>query len=140
MTDIQTCPRRMTEPGPWEQREGMDEWLERPHNASGVAPVCSFCGSLHPGKFLELAARGWMVEPTDKRYKAYLHQVLQGPERTSASGEPLPPLLTKSAKFYYQHLTVEQQQHFIDLYNAGTMHLTSPGDFYVPPFFMVFDQ
>lgn len=41
------------------------------------------------------------------------------------------------AKFYFQHLSREERQRFVDLYNAGKINLAFPGHFYVRPFFMV---
>lgn len=63
----QTCPRRMQEFGPWPREEGQDAWM-----SGAVGPSCSFCGSLHPDRFMELVREGWIVGPTDKGYKAYL--------------------------------------------------------------------
>lgn len=70
-----TCPRRMSDFGPWQREEHLDGWRYR-----GMAGVrlrdrmkhCDFCGSLHPDKFMELVREGWIVGPTDKNYKAYL--------------------------------------------------------------------
>lgn len=135
--DIQTCPRRMREMGPWPREEGQDSWLDEPRREGEVTPVCSFCGSLHPGKFLELVAKGWAVGPTDKNYKAYLHQVFDGPMRTGIPGQRLPELEQYTrAKFYFQHFSGAQQQQFIDLYNSGSVRFSLPGHFYVLPFFM----
>ena len=74
MTSKQTCPRRMTDWGPWPREESLDEW-----NTQGgvigqerIGLSCSFCGSLHPDRFMELVREGWVVGPTDKGYKAYL--------------------------------------------------------------------
>jgi hypothetical protein len=130
--DIQTCPRRMREAGPWEKVEGRDSWTESPRQWDEVVPACSFCGSLHPGKFLELVARGWAVGPTDKNYKAYLNQIPQNGDEPNQSASRR----YRQAKFYYQHLSDSQQVQFIDLYNRGGMILGHPGRFYVPPFFM----
>lgn len=33
---------------------------------------CTYCGSLHPDRFMELARAGWSLTPTDKAYKVYL--------------------------------------------------------------------
>jgi hypothetical protein len=77
-----------------------------------------------------------VVEPTDKTYKAYLGQVIDGPEMTSEPGTSLPPVNCGRAKFYYQHLDEGQMQHFVDLYNDNTMRLGLPGYFYRLPFFM----
>lgn len=118
----QTCPRRMQEYGPWEREEGLDSWSTSSRRSGEQTPFCSFCGSLHPARFLELIAEGWRVEPTDKNYKAYL--------RTRQDDASL------WTKFYYQHLSGEQQQEFIDLYNSRQMVLAEPGHFYVLPFFI----
>lgn len=72
----QTCPRRMLEMGPWKYEEGLDQW-ERDHGLVGFQErelSCSFCGSLHPDRFMELLEQGWVVGPTDKNYKAYLSE------------------------------------------------------------------
>jgi hypothetical protein len=124
--DIQSCPRRMREMGPWDRSEGQDEWREEPRRSGEAVPYCSFCGSLHPGRFLKLVAEGWSVGPTDKNYKAYLH-----PPRSEPDGAA-----QIQAKFYYQHLSGAQQQQFIDLYNRQVMQISYPGHFYVLPFFM----
>lgn len=39
------------------------------------------------------------------------------------------------AKFYYQHLSVEQQDEFIALHNEHRMKIGYPGHLYTPPFF-----
>jgi hypothetical protein len=38
-------------------------------------------------------------------------------------------------KFYYQHLSMEQQHRFIDLHNSNQMKIGYPGYFYRHPFF-----
>lgn len=136
MNEVQTCPRRMQEMGPWERTQNLDTWVEADAGEGDPGPRCSFCGSLHPGRFLELVLEGWAVGPTDKPYKAYLDEVLDGPERTAVPGEPLPPVRCGRAKFYYQHLSSEQMQTFINLYRDGVMRLAYPGHFYVLPFFI----
>ena len=115
MSESQTCPRRMAEPGPWERSEGLDRWEQ-----DRVGLSCSFCGSLNPDRFRELVREGWIVGPTDKSYKAYLESPAEG---------------QASAKFYFQHLSQEQQDQFIDLHNSRQMKVGYPGHFYVPPFF-----
>lgn len=142
MPESQTCPRRMSEMGPWERDEDQDVWYEDDRGSEEVGrpspgPRCSFCGSLHPEKFLELIADGWTVEPTDKTYKAYLSLVLDQPRSDVGSDAPLSvALFGGRAKFYYQHFTEEQMQRFVDLYNDNTMRLGRPGYFYRMPFFM----
>lgn len=65
------CPRRQ-EGGPaW---PGPDTWRDETSLANAdpaATPTCSFCGSLAPERFLELTARGWIVDAV-KNYKAYL--------------------------------------------------------------------
>lgn len=65
----------MSDPGPWPQTEGLDRWEQRATGMGGQEPAglsCSFCGSLHPDRFMELLEQGWILGPTDKSYKAYL--------------------------------------------------------------------
>lgn len=45
-----------------------------------------------------------------------------------------------TSKFYFQHLTVEEQQKFVDLINAKTMNIGYPGFFYATPFFIGYRQ
>lgn len=104
--------------GPWAIKESQDTWTDR----GGVAPSCSYCGSLHPDRFMELAREGWTVGPTDKTYKAYL---------STPEGEGV----HREAKFYFQHLSEQQQNEFIELVNDHTMKVGYPGHFYVLPFF-----
>lgn len=171
--EAQTCPRRMAEYGPWEHAEGLDSWTTGHgvvgQDAAGLS--CSFCGSLDPDRFMELVREGWVVGPTDKNYKAYLHRPLSGeekaerkatwlrnfsPEELRATAESrsenpeqvraelesyydaqVAPAEASSteAKFYYQHLSAEQQAEFIELYNARGMSVGYPGRLYVLPFF-----
>lgn len=170
-----TCPRRMGEFGPWPRTEGSDTW-ESGHGVSGqdrVGLSCSFCGSLHPDAFMAKVREGWIVEPTDKNYKAYLWkpytdeeiaarkqqwlatdgiaQALRRvggqdgktPEQIEADVErewadrvaPLTRSSSTGGKFYYQHLSSEQRDEFIELYNSRAMRLSHPGYFYRLPFF-----
>lgn len=79
----QTCPRRMSDLGPWPREEGQDMWTSG-HGLVGqdtVGSSCSFCGSLHPDRFMELVREGWIVGPTDKSYKAYLSRPLSDEEK-----------------------------------------------------------
>lgn len=82
----QTCPRRMSEFGPWAHSEGEDEWVDRRAGLAGQERVglsCSFCGSLHPDRFMELVREGWIVGPTDKSYKAYLESPLTDEQKAA---------------------------------------------------------
>ena len=172
-----TCPRRVGEFGPWEREEGLDDW-DSPGGMIGqeqVGPSCSFCGSLHPDRFMELIREGWLVGPTDKNYKAYLAQPLTEEQQTARKTrwmetdgiaravrevgerdgksreqiqadleqewtERWAELLNRGeerAKFYFQHLSHEQRDEFIRLYNERVMKMSYPGHFYVMPFFCV---
>ncbi|MFF4547245.1 hypothetical protein ACFY1J_23965 [Streptomyces sp. NPDC001406] len=73
----------MSDLGPWPREEGQDAWTTR-HGLVGqdaVGASCSFCGSLHPDRFMELLREGWIVGPTDKTYKAYLSRPLTDEEK-----------------------------------------------------------
>lgn len=170
----QTCPRRMSDFGPWERTEGLDSW--RAGRAMGgsesVGLSCSFCGSLHPDRFMELVREGWIVGPTDKSYKAYLESPLSDEEKAArrerwTTGDSIAQALrrqgqrdgktaeqiqadldiewernaahwlhgTQTAKFYYQHLSEDQRDEFIELINSRRMQIGYPGRFYVLPFF-----
>lgn len=84
--------------------------------------TCSYCGSMSGDVFMARLEAGTIsVTPTDKSYKVYVDN--HGGESFSA------------IKFYFQHLTVEQQDRFIELVNAKTVHLKEPGYFYVTPYF-----
>lgn len=67
----QTCPNRMESVGTQEHKEGLDEWELR-----GDDKCCSYCGSLHPDRVLELIKeKGFgIVEKTDKSYKWYVNR------------------------------------------------------------------
>lgn len=91
MTDKQTCPRRMSEVGPWEYKEGLDTWEQ-----VGNDRVCSFCGSLHPEDFEAVLKRviedeTCSILQSDKSYKVYVNR----PEVPNASAGAI--------KYYKQH-------------------------------------
>ncbi len=118
--DRHTCPRR-SETGPWAQTPGVDKWENRPHGRIGqeeIGSSCSFCGSLNPERFMDLLRQGWFLGPTDRSYKAYISHAATG----------------RSGKFYFQHLSADQQRDFITLYNAG-LNVGYPGHLYVMPYF-----
>lgn len=120
-SDKQTCPRRVGEFGPWERAEGLDTWTMR-----GKYRHCNFCGSMHPDDFMKLVEDGYAIGPTDKSYKAYVHDAGDHPEGGSYVG-----------KFYFQHLTIDQRVEFVEKLNAKTINISYPGHFYVRPFFVV---
>jgi hypothetical protein len=74
--ETHTCPRRLESYGA--NQVGADVW-ESGHGLAGqddVGVSCSYCGSLNPDRFMQLAGEGWWVDPTDKSYKAYLARPL----------------------------------------------------------------
>lgn len=86
--------------------------------------TCSYCGSLNPDVFMaRLEAGDVELGPTDKSYKVYIKD-LEGK-----------PVGGPAGKFYFQHLSPEQQGRFIELYNARKIKMGYPGHFYVSPFF-----
>src|ERR1039457_1907739 len=107
-----TCPRRAStsgSTGPWELGEGLDYWK---------LGKCSFCGSLDPAKFMEGLREGkFSLIPTDKKYKVYATE--EGHRR----------------KFYWDHMTREQADEFIEMHNARKLKIDVPGYFYVLPYF-----
>lgn len=117
-----TCPRRMSDFGPWKREEGLDDFTKG-HGIIGQARGCTFCGSMAPDDFMEAVRTGAEIGPTDKTYKAYV----QGWKPNGTNG----------GKFYFQHLSQEQREEFITLLNAKTIHIGYPGHFYVLPFFAV---
>lgn len=110
---MHTCPRRVEMPRP--VVENQDDYVA----GRGVRDQhrgCSYCGSMSPEDFLAAIRAGKTLGVTDKNYKAYVGDY--------------------EGKFYFQHLSVEQQHEFIDLCNARQVTYDFPGGFTVLPFFM----
>ena len=93
----QTCPNRM-ESFIAQRKENIDEWEMR-----GDDKCCSYCGSIHPDRVLELIKeKGFgIIERTDKDYKWYVNR--SGVPNASYGG----------IKYYRWHDTGE----FIKQYN-----------------------
>jgi hypothetical protein len=62
-------------------------------------------------------------------------QVTEELDQAYRSENPMADSAGQVAKFYYQHLSVEQQAEFITLYNERRMTVGYPGHLYVLPFF-----
>lgn len=107
------CERRR-ENGVYEDNGPLNLPTEDHWRADGT---CSYCGSLNPDDFMKMAIDGVELGPTDKNYKVYV----------GGSGR---------GKFYFQHLSIEQMQQFVNLYNAKVLKIGYPGHFYRSPFFM----
>jgi len=138
------CPRRAESPL---QPSGEDDW--------GKDDSCSYCGSLNPITLMERLEIGDVeLGPTDKSYKVYVKN--RGGALFKQSYKNCPDIndcwkecnngaiecshwVTRDVvetKFYFQHLSPEQQKRFIELLNARKIKLGMPGHFYVLPFFM----
>lgn len=106
----QTCPSRMQQLGPWERAEGIDRWDFVVNDL-----CCSFCGSMHPDRFMELVRESIKPESkvgiewaTGKGYKVYVHR--KEVVNSSAGG----------IKFYMWHLPEALQTvQTIDLINQA---------------------
>jgi hypothetical protein len=83
---------------------------------------CSFCGSLSPESLFEAITLGETLTPTDKSYKVYVE------------------ICGRREKFYFQHLSKDEQERFIDMLNAGSVTIGFPGYFYQLPFFATRDR
>lgn len=66
--EVQSCPRRLQEFGPWDHKENLDTWEER---GNGYRQ-CSFCGGMHPEDAIKFVTEGKAVDPTTKPYKRYI--------------------------------------------------------------------
>lgn len=119
MTNKFTCPRRAEngmerDDTPFlHAGSNKDTWGKR----SDGRLHCGYCGSVKPEEFMEYLAAGGELGVTDKNYKAYLGDAGSG-------------------KFYYQHLSMEQQREFIDMINRHEVHFGYPGFFTVLPYFV----
>jgi hypothetical protein len=131
---LQKCPRRIQDgrDNGWmsqtdDPRNNPDTWNIRRQMAGGVlAKHCSYCGSLHPDQFMLMAKDEWVLGPTDKATKVYVHGKGEGSGRMES-------------KFYFQHLSIEQRQEFVDMLNNDILAIGYPFEFYVPPFFVSYE-
>ena len=138
-----TCPRRVYGFGPWERKAGLDP----------ITPeddCCSFCGSLNPATLMaRLEAGDVELGPSDKNYKVYVRNrggamFKQHYRDCPRDSEPhMPEVCTHwvtreidQTKFYFQHLSPEQQQRFVEIYNDRRIHFSVVIDFHVLPYFM----
>ena len=85
--------------------------------------TCNYCGSLSPDQLFQAIEDGCEIGPTDKNYKVYI----EGEKSPKVGG---------MCKFYFQHLSEDEQKAFIALLNGGKIKLGYPGNFYVKPFFI----
>lgn len=127
MTTKMTCPRR--DEGPGYDVQGEDQFQMR--TGMSGAPrlmLCSYCGSLEPGTFLEgLKIGKYECGPTDKSYKIYVHDTA----RFEGDIEGFKQYGT-IAKFYTRHFSEEQAWQWHLLRESGKMKVGYPGYFYQP--------
>lgn len=97
----QTCPRRGENFHPVE--ENLDYWEMR-----GDDKCCSYCGSIHPDRVIELVKElgPGIIEGTTKSYKRYL------------SRPNVPNAAFGGIKFYTMHFSKEQIDQFNELIGA----------------------
>lgn len=111
--------------------------------ANSFTPGCAQCGSVSGDAFMEYVREGHVVHGSDKNYKAYLEKDTGTPHETeeytytngdySHTGtQAKQGTGIQHAKFYYQHLSSEQRNEFVQLWNNRTLnHMI-----YVMPYFM----
>lgn len=99
--ETQTCPERMRSVGPFERKENLDTW-----RLIGGDRVCSFCGSLHPDRVIELLKELGIgiIDNSTKSYKFYVHR----PDVPNASFGGI--------KYYRWHDTPEFVDALHDIY------------------------
>ena len=79
---------------------------------------CKYCGSAHPDDFMQAVSNHQTtIGTTDKTYKVYVTNL-------------------PSIKFYFHHLSEEQKQRFVDIYNSRQIKYQFDIPFSVLPFFM----
>ena len=116
------CPRKLEDPYWYRDKDKEDVWKSRDvfHDIN-LDQYCSHCGSLHPQVFLDLVEKGAELIPTDKNYKAYLRYKGEMP------------------KFYFQHLSKEDINIYIELAEKRKINFGYPGFFYKKPYFLLLE-
>lgn len=158
MTTKHTCGRRaengMDNPNSPLRGSGRDLDTYRDDN------TCSYCGSFNPDTLMQRLEVGDVeLGPTDKNYKVYLmnaggeafkqtyrdcptdRKIVDGKEITTKCSGPdtCTHWVTREmsqAKFYFQHLSVDQKKRFIELLNEKKIKIGMPGHFYSRPYFI----
>lgn len=151
MSEIFFCPRAAENGG------GPDSPFKPPFNGEATwreDETCSYCGSLNPDTLMRrLRAGDVILGTTDKNYKIYVINDGGEPFKQShrdcpkEEGKPWPGhgpdecehWVTREVgqtKFYFQHLSGEQQQEFVDLLNAKRLKFEGGIGFNRLPFFI----
>lgn len=136
------CPRRV-EDNQFEQYSSDDFWTTGfgLGGRQGIEQSCSYCGSLHPDTFMKWVLDQAIILPTDKNYKCYARCPYPDKHEgqitvTKRPYGALTMLYGMDAKFYFQHLSLDQRLDFISLMNDKTLNMGTPGYFYNMPFFV----
>lgn len=135
------CPRRAEDNRPVDHK--FDVWTTGLGLAGrqGVELSCSYCASLHPRTFMSWVRDGGRVAPTTKNYKVYV----KCPYPDKCEGQivctkrpygQFTSVYGMQAKFYFQHLDLDQRLEFVSLMNDHDISVAAPGYFYNLPFFM----
>ncbi len=150
------CPRRAESPF------GSSPQFKRDNDYDPSDDSCLYCGSLNSDTFMaRLEAGDVRLGSTDKSYKVYIENAEGAkfkqtyrdcPRDKEIIGEAGNKYMvsscagpdacthrvtreTNSTKFYFQHLSAEQQGRFIELLNAKKIRFQDDYSFYVLPFF-----
>lgn len=152
MTIEMECPRRA--------ESGMGHVFPGPDTYQEEDDTCSYCGSLNPDTLMKrLEAGNITLGPTDKNYKVYVgnkgglafkqhyrdcysHKDAVGYVPCTGPDDCTHWTTREQshAKFYFQHLSVEQRKRFVELLNEKKLHIGDPGHFYARPFFVTIEN
>lgn len=144
---MQPCPRQTHEATMEVQRQHQSHWRDDDG-------TCSYCGSISPEQLFAAIAAGAELGPTDKNYKVYVRLGERAQSHIATLREGAQAARVEYAKecrdalavlermpvhpkFYFQHLSDDEQQRFVDLLNAKQLNIGYPGHFYRLPFFAV---
>lgn len=106
-------------------------YVDIPNPKAGQPSVRS-SANFNAGKgFIKVTPENIDALPLDKNQRGYAME--PGREYWVQPGIEAP---REQGKFYFQHLSVEEQQRFIDLLNAKKINIGMPGYFYSRPFFI----
>ena len=100
-------------------------YIDLPHPKVGLP--CVKASSTHPHRdWVQVTAENIDTLPLDEYQRQhYLGKYVE----VTVEGQKY------HGKFYFQHLSPEEQTRFIELYNAKRMNVGIPGYFYTTPFF-----
>lgn len=150
------CPRRS------ESHFGTSADLASENDYDKSDDSCSYCGSLNPDTFMSRLESGDVrLGATDKNYKVYVENDGGAPFKQTYRNCPHDKEIggaarnkymtwscegpstcthwvtreTSSTKFYFQHLSEDQKNRFIELFNDKKIKFQGGIGFYVLPYF-----